>query len=149
MPFRFIRMTERAENLVSIAPIVIGRSLGSASSRRSIWASLWNGIIIADDRNFQSGFGRSPLTNSSPKFLRRPDVDGRPAMSRISSHVHPSRCGADFFGILVNASITALREIGTNADLYVDGGAWTCWYNVDLVSLARKVAATIGSDSVP
>jgi len=134
---------------VSIAPIVIGRSLESVSSKRSIWANLWNGIIIADERKVHRGFLRAPLTNSSTNFMRRLVVDGRPAMSRKSSHVHPSRWGADFFGILVNASITALKGIGTNVDLCADGGAGTCVCSVALVSLAMKVVATIGSDSVP
>jgi len=70
-------------------------------------------------------------------------------MSRNSYHVQPSRRGADFFGMLVKAYDIALSGIGKNGDLYVDGGAGTWEWSVDLVSFARKVAATTRSDSDP
>ena len=110
---------------------------------------MWNGIIIADDMNFHNGSERMPFTKSSTNFLRRPDVDGRPTMSRNSSHVHPSRRGADSFGISVNAYVTTLRGIGKNVVMTVNGEAGTCVCSVTLVSLERKVAATTGSDYVP
>ncbi len=49
----------------------------------------------------------------------------------------------------VNASEMALIGIGTNGVLKDDGGIGTWLCGVFLVSLARKVAATTGSDSVP
>ncbi len=51
-------------------------------------------------------------------------------------------------GMAVNASEMALIGIGTNGVLKEDGGIWTWLCGVCLVSLARKVAATTGSDSV-
>ena len=77
---------------------------------------------MAEDRNFHNGLGRRLFAKSSTDFLSRADVEGLPAMSRNSSHVHPSRCGADFLGIPMNASVTALSGIGKNDDLQEDGG---------------------------
>ncbi len=118
MPFLCKRRTERTDNHVSKAPMVIGLSLGSVSRSRSIWANLWNGIIIADDKKFHKGFGSNPLTNSSTNILSRVVVEARLAMSlNNSSHVHPSRRGGgDFFGMPVNAFVTSLSGIGTKAD---------------------------------
>jgi hypothetical protein len=101
---------------------------------------------MAEDKNFHNSLGRRPLAKSSTNFLRRLAVEERPAMSLNSSHVHPSRCGADFFGIHVNASVIALSGTGKKGDLHVDGGAGTCVCRVTLVSLERKLAATTGSD---
>ncbi len=52
-------------------------------------------------------------------------------------------------GMPVNASEMALIGIGTNGVLKTDGGIGTWLCGLFLVSLARKVAATTGSDSVP
>ena len=52
-------------------------------------------------------------------------------------------------GMAVKASEMALIGIGTNGVLKEDGGIGTWLCGVFLVSLARKVAATTGSDSVP
>jgi hypothetical protein len=49
----------------------------------------------------------------------------------------------------VKASVMALLGIGTKGVLKEDGGDGTCVWGVVLVSLARKVATTMGSDSVP
>ena len=105
--------------------------------------------MIADDNNFHSGLGRSPFTKSSTNFLKRPAVEVRLTASLIRSHVNPSLWSADFFYMPTKASVTALFGIGTKVDLQAGGGAGTCVCIVDLVSLARKVAVTTGSDSVP
>ena len=110
---------------------------------------MWKGIMIAKDKNIHKGFGRSPLTKSSTNFLRRLVVEERLAASLNSFHVHPSLIGADFFSILVNAHDTAFIGMGTKGDLKAGGGACTCVCGDDLVSLAKKVAITTGSDSVP
>ena len=73
--------------------------------------------MIAVDRNFHSGFGSLPLTNSSTKYLNSSAVFGRFTKSLKSSHVHPSMWGADFLGMHVKASVTALIGIGTKAVL--------------------------------
>jgi len=91
MPFLFIQKTERTEKRVSNASIAIDMRLGLARSILSMRASLWNGIIIAEDKNFHMGSKRMPFTKSSTNFRRRLAVNGRPTMSRNSSHVHPSR----------------------------------------------------------
>ena len=101
-------------------------------------------MMTAEVRNFHKGLGRRPLTKSSTNLLRRVVVEGLFAASRSSSHFHPSRWGADFFGMPTNAVVTALMGIATKA---VGRGTWV--WGVVLVSLTIKVAATTGSDSVP
>jgi hypothetical protein len=105
--------------------------------------------MIAEDKKVHRGFGRSPLTKSSTNFRRRSAVEVLLAASLNSSQVHPSLIGADFFGMLVKASDTALIGMGTKGVTKADGGGGTCVCGSDLVSLARKVAATVGSDTVP
>ena len=66
-----------------------------------------------------------------------------------SSHVHPSRCAADFLGIPEKASVTAFKgmqfmgglTLGTRASM------WECL--ASKVSFARNLAATAGSVSMP
>ena len=70
-------------------------------------------------------------------------------MRLAASLNHPSLIGADFFGMPVKAFDTPLVGIGTKGVMKADGGGGTCVCGSDLVSLARKVAATVGSYSVP
>ena len=104
---------------------------------------------MAEEGYFHRGLGRRLLTKSSTNLLKRVVVEGMFAASRNSPHVHPSRWGADFIGMPTNAYVTALMGIGTKGVLKEEGGRETWVWGVVLVRLARKVAATTGSEFVP
>jgi hypothetical protein len=87
-PLRFRRSRVLHEKRVKSEPMVIGRSRGSEFRSRSSYDSLWKEIMMIDDRNFQRGLGRMPLTNRSTNFLRRAALEGLLAASRNSSQVH-------------------------------------------------------------
>ncbi len=89
------------------------------------------------------------MEKSSVNFLRCEAVEGIWAASRRSSQVQPSLWAANFFGILDKASETAVKGIEFFAGFRDEGwgGTWEClaWS----VCLAKKVAATSGSASIP
>ena len=121
----FILKSVLQENLVNSEPIVIGRSRGFACESRSICASLYNGIMIAEDKNFYRALESLTLTSNATNFRSRAAIEGRFIASRNNFHVHPSRWDADFFGMPVNVSVMALIGIGTNAVLTEEGGGGT------------------------
>jgi hypothetical protein len=80
-----MHMTVRQKHIANGAPRLMGQSLGSARKSLSIIATLWDGILIAEEKHFNMGLGSLPLTNISTNFSRRFAIAGRLVISRESS----------------------------------------------------------------
>ncbi len=92
-------------------PTVTGLTTGSVTDVLSSGNFLWKGYINAEARYAHRFSGRASLEKSSANCLRSAVDEGVCAASRSSSHVHPSRCAADFLGIPEKASVIAFKGI--------------------------------------
>ena len=93
--------------------------------------------------------GKAPFEKRSATFRRSEAVDGVCAASRRSSHVHPSRCAADFFGIPAKAYVTAFGEMQIAGGFTLGTCTWMCVCLDVSVSFARTLPAISGSVSSP